>query len=109
MQRPEVDLFASQYLTVSSNQPDGTTSKTRAQLLAEERDIRRRRRKYRARNVHLTKRTPTQVCTDALLHDKDNSSGRNGQIARDYINNRMEELITIAERNIQFQPRISFP
>eukprot|EP00005_Dracoamoeba_jomungandri_P013457 CAMPEP_0174275076 /NCGR_PEP_ID=MMETSP0439-20130205/59630_1 /TAXON_ID=0 /ORGANISM="Stereomyxa ramosa, Strain Chinc5" /LENGTH=214 /DNA_ID=CAMNT_0015367151 /DNA_START=437 /DNA_END=1080 /DNA_ORIENTATION=- len=50
--------------------------KSQLEVLKEQRDYKRRRQKYRAKNVHLTKRSPIQV-------------------ARDYINNRMEELTAI--------------
>jgi hypothetical protein len=35
--------------------------KSHVELLAEQRDYKRRRQKYRAKNVHITKRTPVQV------------------------------------------------
>src|SRR5689334_621071 len=35
--------------------------KTQLELLEEQRDYKRRRQKYRARNVHITKRTPIMV------------------------------------------------
>lgn len=35
--------------------------KTYLQLLKEKRDYKRRRQKYRAKNVHITRRTPTEV------------------------------------------------
>ena len=38
-----------------------TRGKTYLQLLKEKRDYKRRRQKYRARNVHITRRTPTEV------------------------------------------------
>ena len=38
-----------------------TTGKTYLQLLKEKRDYKRRRQKYRAKNVHITRRTPTEV------------------------------------------------
>lgn len=50
-----------------------TKGKTYLQLLKEKRDYKRRRQKYRAKNVHITRRTPTEIF-------------------RTIINNRMEEL-----------------
>lgn len=38
-----------------------TKGKTYLQLLKEKRDYKRRRQKYRARNVHITRKTPTEV------------------------------------------------
>ena len=38
-----------------------TRGKTYLQLLKEKRDYKRRRQKYRARNVHITRKTPTEV------------------------------------------------
>lgn len=38
-----------------------TRGKTYLQLLKEKRDYKRRRQKYRAKNVHVTRRTPTEV------------------------------------------------
>ena len=35
--------------------------------MKKERDYRRRRQKYRARNVHITRRTPAQVCNIDVL------------------------------------------
>ena len=35
--------------------------KTREELLAEQRDYKRRRKSYRAKNIKITQRTPTQV------------------------------------------------
>jgi hypothetical protein len=60
----DIDLFAvSQPAAAAGGQQDASSSgtKTRAQLLADERDYRRRTKKYRARNVHITKRSPVQV------------------------------------------------
>lgn len=42
-----------------------TKGKTYLQLLKEKRDYKRRRQKYRARNVHITRRTPTEVSTES--------------------------------------------
>lgn len=41
-------------------EPD-TSGKTYLQLLKEKRDYKRRRQKYRAKNVHITRKTPTEV------------------------------------------------
>lgn len=38
-----------------------TKGKTYLQLLKEKRDYKRRRQNYRAKNVHITRRTPTEV------------------------------------------------
>ena len=38
-----------------------TKGKTYLQLLKERRDYKRRRQKYRAKNVHITRRTPTEA------------------------------------------------
>lgn len=38
-----------------------TKGKTYLQLLKDKRDYKRRRQKYRAKNVHITRRTPTEV------------------------------------------------
>lgn len=101
---PDVDLFTSQHLSAGSGadaKEDSSTStaKSRAQLLAEERDYRRRRKKYRAKNVHLTKRTPTQVRSPTALMVRRVCFPLRvtffhlvEQKARDYINNRMDEL-----------------
>ena len=40
--------------------------KSYLQLMKEERDYRRRRQKYRARNVHITRRTPAEVSSIGL-------------------------------------------
>ena len=45
---------------VSEKEVD-TRGKTYLQLLKERRDYKRRRQKYRAKNVHITRRTPTEV------------------------------------------------
>jgi len=37
------------------------SKKSKAQLYAEQRDYKRRRKSYRAKNIRITKRTPTQV------------------------------------------------
>lgn len=44
-----------------------TKGKTYLQLLKEKRDYKRRRQKYRARNVHVTRRTPKEVSVDKWL------------------------------------------
>ena len=49
------------------------SQKSELQLLAEQRDYKRRRQSYRAKNVHITKRTPLEI-------------------TREIIKNRMEEL-----------------
>ncbi len=59
----DIDLFA-----VSQQDASSSGTKTRAQLLAEERDYRRRTKKYRARNVHITKRSPIQVRVPTVDH-----------------------------------------
>jgi hypothetical protein len=67
----DIDLFAvSQPAAAADGQQDASSSgtKTRAQLLAEERDYRRRTKKYRARNVHITKRSPIQVRAPTMDH-----------------------------------------
>jgi hypothetical protein len=46
---------------VWSRKNNDNRPKTQLELLAEQRDYKRRRMKYRAKNVHITKRTPTQV------------------------------------------------
>jgi hypothetical protein len=92
----EIDLFASQHAA-----PGGGVT---AQQLSEERDYRRRTKKYRARNVHLTKRTPIQVRATPvafLLVSVTHMPLLRAQIARDFINNRMEEMVAIIE---QMQP-----
>ncbi|KAJ3093055.1 U11/U12 small nuclear ribonucleoprotein 48 kDa protein [Quaeritorhiza haematococci] len=40
--------------------------KSKLQKLADQRDYKRRRKSYRAKNVHLTQRTPTQVFRDLI-------------------------------------------
>ncbi|GBC02464.1 hypothetical protein RclHR1_04640007 [Rhizophagus clarus] len=40
--------------------------KTREELLAEQRDYKRRRKSYRAKNIKITQRTPTQVHRDII-------------------------------------------
>ncbi|EDV20454.1 uncharacterized protein TRIADDRAFT_61126 [Trichoplax adhaerens] len=47
---------------------NNNTDKTKSHLevLAEQRDYKRRRQTYRAKNVHITKRTPTQVHRDLI-------------------------------------------
>ena len=52
-----VDLFATRKVAANQIQSE----KSKLELLAEQRDYRRRRTKYRAKNVHITKRTPLQV------------------------------------------------
>ncbi|CAB3978992.1 Hypothetical predicted protein [Paramuricea clavata] len=52
--------------------------KSELELLAEKRDYKRRRQSYRAKNVHITKRTPIEI-------------------TREIINNRMEELQNVYE------------
>ena len=42
--------------TTSGNQ------RSELEILAEQRDYKRRRQSYRAKNVHITKRTPIEVC-----------------------------------------------
>jgi len=42
--------------------------KSELEILAEQRDYRRRRQTYRAKNVHITKRTPTQVQRDIIFY-----------------------------------------
>ncbi|KAL6072406.1 U11 U12 small nuclear ribonucleoprotein 48 kDa [Balamuthia mandrillaris] len=71
-----LDLFLSSSASASASSSSTTGDKTQLQLLAEQRDYKRRRRSYRAKNVHITKRTPIQV-------------------TRDFINKRMEELEAI--------------
>ncbi len=44
-----------------------TKGKTYLQLLKEKRDYKRRRQKYRAKNVHITRRTPTEVSIDVAI------------------------------------------
>ena len=66
----DIDLFAVSQPAAAGGQQDASSSgtKTRAQLLAEERDYRRRTKKYRARNVHITKRSPIQVRVPTVDH-----------------------------------------
>jgi len=45
----------------------GDRQKSTLELLAEKRDYKRRRQTYRAKNTHLTKRTPTQVARDIIF------------------------------------------
>ncbi|CAG8808699.1 24007_t:CDS:2, partial [Gigaspora rosea] len=40
--------------------------KSRTELLAEQRDYKRRRKSYRAKNIKITQRTPTQVHRDLI-------------------------------------------
>ncbi|CAG8491769.1 11747_t:CDS:2 [Acaulospora colombiana] len=40
--------------------------KSRAEILAEQRDYKRRRKSYRAKNIRITQRTPTQVHRDLI-------------------------------------------
>ena len=40
----------------------GAKGKSQLELLKEQRDYKRRRQTYRAKNVHITRRTPAQVC-----------------------------------------------
>jgi len=63
------------YFRTSQKQKDEEMGKKKSwlEIEAEKRDYKRRRMSYRAKNVHITKRTPSQV-------------------ARDLINARMEEL-----------------
>lgn len=49
-----------------------TRGKTYLQLLKEKRDYKRRRQKYRARNVHITRRTPTEVSGSVRVRPKNN-------------------------------------
>ena len=49
-------LLMSVCLETSSENP-----KSELELLAEQRDYKRRRQSYRAKNVHITKRTPIEV------------------------------------------------
>ncbi|KAG9285798.1 hypothetical protein G9A89_013223 [Geosiphon pyriformis] len=41
-------------------------TKSRAELLAEQRDYKRRRKSYRAKNIKITQRTPTQIHHDII-------------------------------------------
>ncbi|KAL6057749.1 U11 U12 small nuclear ribonucleoprotein 48 kDa [Balamuthia mandrillaris] len=80
-----LDLFLSPSSSASASASASSSStttgdKTQLQLLAEQRDYKRRRRSYRAKNVHITKRTPIQV-------------------TRDFINKRMEELEAILQQH----------
>jgi len=49
------------------NAPRQERQKTALELLAEKRDYKRRRQTYRAKNTHITKRTPTQVARDTIF------------------------------------------
>ncbi|ORY75515.1 hypothetical protein LY90DRAFT_665821 [Neocallimastix californiae] len=42
------------------------SKKSKAQLYAEQRDYKRRRKSYRAKNIRITKRTPTQIQKDII-------------------------------------------
>ncbi|XP_028410888.1 U11/U12 small nuclear ribonucleoprotein 48 kDa protein-like isoform X2 [Dendronephthya gigantea] len=66
----ESDLSES---TQDSKEMTADNQKSELELLAEQRDYKRRRQSYRAKNVHITKRTPIEI-------------------TREIINNRMQEL-----------------
>eukprot|EP00028_Trichosphaerium_sp_Am-I-7-wt_P009964 CAMPEP_0168534670 /NCGR_PEP_ID=MMETSP0405-20121227/18100_1 /TAXON_ID=498012 /ORGANISM="Trichosphaerium sp, Strain Am-I-7 wt" /LENGTH=173 /DNA_ID=CAMNT_0008561545 /DNA_START=83 /DNA_END=604 /DNA_ORIENTATION=+ len=58
-QVPEILLGSAQAGTNSDN-------KSWLEMRAKQRDYKRRRQSYRAKNTHLTKRTPTQVARDTI-------------------------------------------
>lgn len=64
----------------------GEQFKSKLEMLAEQRDYKRRRQSYRAKNVHITKRTPTDIM-------------------REIIDNRMQELRNMQEENITFEQK----
>ncbi|CAG8591831.1 7023_t:CDS:2 [Diversispora eburnea] len=45
---------------------ENSGQKSRAELLAEQRDYKRRRKSYRAKNIRITQRTPTQIHRDLI-------------------------------------------
>jgi len=49
------------------DKPKQERQKSALELLAEKRDYKRRRQTYRAKNTHITKRTPTQVARDNIF------------------------------------------
>ena len=49
------------YLYIYRTEQQNQGQKSRAELLAEMRDYKRRRKSYRAKNISITKRTTTQV------------------------------------------------
>ena len=46
---------------------DNSLPKSRFEVLAEQRDYKRRRQSYRAKNVHITKRSAVDVCINTFL------------------------------------------
>lgn len=65
--------------------------KTVLEILAEQRDYKRRRAKYRAQNVHLTRRSPTEVTSNSTI------SCLTCKIARSIIELHMMEYAKLAE------------
>ena len=58
-----VSTTNSQFSLLFAENPDGTEeqAKSHVEVLAEMRDYKRRRQSYRAKNVHITKRSATDV------------------------------------------------
>lgn len=63
-----VHRFVPSVSTNPRQTPSEDRPKSELEILAEQRDYRRRRQTYRAKNVHITKRTPTQIQRDIIFY-----------------------------------------
>ncbi|RHZ54164.1 hypothetical protein Glove_429g36 [Diversispora epigaea] len=64
--RDEYQNFDAIWEAVQKKKGENSGQKSRAELLAEERDYKRRRKSYRAKNIRITQRTPTQIHRDLI-------------------------------------------
>ncbi|RIB06144.1 hypothetical protein C2G38_2217857 [Gigaspora rosea] len=64
--RDEYQNFDEVWKAVQKKKGENQGQKSRTELLAEQRDYKRRRKSYRAKNIKITQRTPTQVHRDLI-------------------------------------------
>ncbi|CAG8531429.1 2227_t:CDS:2 [Acaulospora morrowiae] len=64
--RDDYQNFDEIWEAVQKKKGENQGYKSRAELLAEQRDYKRRRKSYRAKNIKITQRTPTQVHRDLI-------------------------------------------
>ena len=61
------DIFSTTLHLLSISDEENSLPKSRFEVLAEQRDYKRRRQSYRAKNVHITKRSAVDVCINIFL------------------------------------------
>ncbi|KAM8966632.1 U11/U12 small nuclear ribonucleoprotein 48 kDa protein [Pelodytes ibericus] len=94
MDQNESDLFED--LAAKVNQDDGRKGpKSHLEIMAEMRDYKRRRQSYRAKNVHITKKSYTEIIRDVIGVHMEELTGHWGDEAHD------EAVSTISSSSVK--------